>query len=89
MSDRFRVTSVLGLKISPRSDMRASGMREAVRSWAVLDSAFCYRIVEEWNHGSDSPYGDLRGEKEAHALCDLLNAWDDERGSAPVPEFVG
>jgi hypothetical protein len=88
MSERFKVSSVLGLKISPRSDMRASGMREPVRSWVVLDSAFGYRIVEQWNANSDSLAGDLAGEEAAIDLCAKLNTWDDEYGLVPVAEFA-
>jgi len=83
VSDRFRVTSACGFTINPRSGPATggAGARQPKRSFAVLDSAFCYRIVAEFNTGSNSAGGERSNEIKAHALCDELNLWDDEHGT--------
>ena len=76
---RFVVASVTGYTINPGSTAAAGGGRhKPTRSFSVLDSAYCYRIVGEFNTGSNSYGGERANEKRAKELCTRLNAWDRE-----------
>lgn len=83
MSDRFRIAEVSGFTINPRS-AAADGntRRQPVRSFAVLDSAFCFQIVGEFNT-TQSSGGERKNERAARTLCDELNLWADEYGTEP------
>ena len=79
-SDRFVVVSVNGFKINPLTPTaKTNSSRPPKRSFAVLDSAFCYRIMGEFNTGSGG-LTEALNERRAQAFCDELNAWDREHG---------
>ena len=79
-SDRFVVVSVTGYKIDPAAPtQKTNSSSPPKRSFSVLDSAFCYRIMGEFNTGTGSLTEKLN-ERRAQALCDELNAWDRAEG---------
>jgi hypothetical protein len=85
MSERFIVAEVTGYTIRPDSTAPYGNSKRALpRSFTVLDSGYCYRIVGEFNTDSDSALGTKGNEVKAHALCDRLNRWDSVLGSRPV-----
>ena len=79
MSTRFKVSSVTGYQINPGLAGGGGGSgRPPKRSFTVLDSAVCYRIMGEFI-SSPGSLGEIHNEKLARMLCDRLNAWDDEQ----------
>jgi hypothetical protein len=76
MSERYIVASVEGYTINPESTRGFGGSRrKPTRSFAVLDSAVCYSIVEEFITNSSS-FGEKHNEQLAEALAARLNAED-------------
>jgi hypothetical protein len=80
---RFVVRTVTGYTINPASSSAAGGGRHRpTSSFSVLDSAYCYRIIREFNTGSDSWGGEKANARRARELCNRLNAWDRETKEA-------
>jgi hypothetical protein len=74
VSERYRVSSVLGYTIHPghaTSGVGGGSHRTPSRSYAVLDSAVCYRIVAEFITRSGVSEG--TNERRARRLCERLN----------------
>jgi hypothetical protein len=72
VSERYRVSSVLGYTIHPNLHGAGGGShRTPSRSYSVLDSAVCYRIVAEFITRSGVSEG--TNERRARRLCERLN----------------
>ena len=74
---RYVMTSVSGFMIHPGASGKPHGdQRQPIRSFAVLDTAYCYRIVEEFLSGN-SRSREAENEKLARNLRDRLNRLDE------------
>jgi hypothetical protein len=83
-SRRFVMTSVSGYTIDPRSGKYARPRETTpTRSFAVLDTAYCYRIVAEFRSG-DSKEKERKNELLARNLRDRLNRWAAKHGTEPL-----
>jgi len=78
MSERFVIATVSGYTINPGHETRGNTRSQPTCSFSILDTAFCYRIVAEFNTGGNTYMGEKGSERKAHALCAELNAWADE-----------
>jgi hypothetical protein len=70
-STRYCVMTVSGYRIDPKEG-RKTGSKPHGRTWAVLDSANCFRPVGVF--GNRAGEWGARAQKKAQALCDRLNA---------------
>jgi hypothetical protein len=68
---RYVVFPVAGWLIDPASDVRTTNAKRAPTTWAVLDSAYCYREIDLFVNR-----GHRDAEAKARALCDELNRED-------------
>jgi len=89
MSGRFIVQPVEGYTINVERGAPGNTRRAPTCSFSILDTAFNYAVVAEFNTGSESYGGEATNRRKAHAYCAELNAWADLHGTEPVPEFEG
>jgi len=75
-SRRFIVQSVYGFVINQGSGTSSGGAAKPRHSFTVLDSAWCYRIVGEFNTGQGTYGSEIAQERKALELCERLNAWE-------------